>query len=142
MQLAPIPKQFMDSSGVPYSHGTVEVFLTGSTEKANVYDDSDGKILIQNPIELDSHGAWKGFVDSEAVLDYVVKSREGNVVFFFPHISVIQRGSIGRFSFKNASDLVPDKRFLEFRDFAGDVVVTFNKSLREWLKNNGFEFED
>ena len=142
VQLSPIPKQFLDSSGVPYAGGEVDVFYAGDTRRANVYADSEGTTIIQNPVVLDSHGSWKGFVEMESSLDYVIRSKEGNVVFFFPSVSILKKGSIGRFSFKNASDLVPDERFLEFRDFAGDVGVTLNESLREWLKNNGFEFED
>lgn len=29
MQLSPIPKQFLDSSGLPYKGGTLEVYLAG-----------------------------------------------------------------------------------------------------------------
>lgn len=142
VQLAPIPKQFLDSSGVPYAGGEVDVFYAGDTRRANVYADSEGKTIIQNPVILDSHGSWKGFVEMEPSLDYVIRSKEGNVVFFFPNVSVLKKGSIGRYSLKNAANLVPDERFFDFHKLGSDVILSFNDSMKTWLKENGFEFED
>lgn len=83
LHLAPIPNQFVDSTGVPYSNGKVEVFLTGSTSHAEVYADSAGTRLLENPATLDSHGFWKGFVAADVVMDYLVTDADGNAIFSF-----------------------------------------------------------
>lgn len=86
--LSPIPKQFLDESGVPYTDGTVSIYLHGDTEFAEVYADAEGTALIENPCILDSHGMWQGFVDSDKPLDYIVKDSEGNVITRFCNISL------------------------------------------------------
>lgn len=86
--LAPIPKQFVDHSGVPYSDGTVTVYLHGSTARANLYASASGDALSPNPVVLDSNGAWKAYVKPIAGYDYVVKDKEGNVVFSYENVAV------------------------------------------------------
>ena len=81
--LTPIPKQFVDQSGVPYSDGTVSVYLSGDTEFANIYEAAEGDALCPNPCTLDSNGAWQCFVPAGIPLDYIVKDKNGNVVFEF-----------------------------------------------------------
>lgn len=81
--LTPIPKQFVDQSGVPYSDGTVSVYLSGDTEFANIYEAAEGDALCPNPCVLDSNGAWQCFVAAGIPLDYIVKDKNGNVVFEF-----------------------------------------------------------
>lgn len=80
MYLTPIPKQFLDESGVPYSGGTVTVYLNGTTDKADIYMDAYGEQLHENPAVLNSNGVWQCFVPEDTLLDYVVKDCKGNVV--------------------------------------------------------------
>ena len=78
--LTPIPKQFVDQSGIPYSNGTVSVYLSGSDELADIFEDAEGDALCPNPCRLDSNGAWQCFVAGDVPLDYIVENAEGNVV--------------------------------------------------------------
>ena len=87
--LAPIPCQFVDNCGVPYSNGTVEAFASGTTTHAQLFNDSDGESIMENPVGLDSLGAWRGFVTGTDPIDYIVKDRNGNVVFQFEKVKVI-----------------------------------------------------
>lgn len=81
--LVPVPKQFVDFSGVPYSNGTVSVFLHGTQELANIYKEASSSVLQDNPCVLDSNGAWSAFVAPDVSLDYIVQDRDGNVVASF-----------------------------------------------------------
>lgn len=84
--LAPIPKQFVDQSGLPLSNGAVHVYISGDTQYANVYQDADGEELMPNPARLDSNGAWLGFVTAGVPLDYVVEDKDGNVQFEYEKV--------------------------------------------------------
>lgn len=84
--LAPIPKQFVDQNGLPLSNGTVHVYISGDTQYANVYQDTDGEELMPNPARLDSNGAWVGFVTAGVPLDYVVEDKDGNVQFEYEKV--------------------------------------------------------
>lgn len=90
--LAPIPKQFVDSSGVPYSDGTVEVFLHNDTQRGEIYLDAEGTALAPNPAKLDSHGAWIGYVPADVEYDYIIKDKNGNVVFSFSNVVAVGGG--------------------------------------------------
>ena len=81
--LVPVPKQFVDFSGVPYSNGTVSVYLHGTQELANIYKEASSSVLQDNPCVLDSNGAWSAFVAPDVSLDYIVQDRDGNVVASF-----------------------------------------------------------
>ena len=87
--LAPIPFQFVDNCGVPYSNGTVEAFVTGTTEHAELYNDTEGTSIMENPVGLDSLGSWRGFVNGRDAIDYIVKDVNGNVVFQYENIKII-----------------------------------------------------
>ena len=86
--LAPIPKQFVDQSGIPYSGGKVTVYNHGNTTKATIYTDASGNTISTNPVVLDSNGAWKAYVLAMARYDYVVEDKNGNVVFTFQDVAV------------------------------------------------------
>lgn len=88
--LTPVPKQFVDFSGVPYSGGSVTVYVHGTTDKAKIYADASSNVLLPNPCQLDSNGAWKCFVPADIPLDYIVQDREGNVVA--PFLDIVLPG--------------------------------------------------
>lgn len=88
--LVPVPKQFVDFSGVPYSNGTVSVYLHGTQELANIYKEASSSVLQDNPCKLDSNGAWSAFVAPDVSLDYIVQDRDGNVVA--PFIDIVLPG--------------------------------------------------
>lgn len=166
MQLSPIPKQFLDSSGLPYSGGTLEIFLAGDTKLAQVYLDGEGNELSPNPIRLDSHGSWIGFVRPDVFLDYFVKDKDGHLVFAFSNVRVydlyiiqkrlnpslpilidengnisIKEHGISRDLLKDVHNLVPDERFLKYEKFSDHVVITLSDALKTWLRNEGFNYE-
>lgn len=91
--LTPIPKQFVDQSGIPYSGGTVSVYLSGSDELTDIFADAEGEALIPNPCMLDSNGAWQCFVPGNVPLDYIVQDKHGNVVFSYYDILPPSSGS-------------------------------------------------
>lgn len=93
--LTPVPKQFVDQSGVPYSGGKVSVYVTGSTEFAEIYLDADGETLAPNPVRLDSNGSWLCFVSPDQVLDYVVQDKDDHVVATYEKIAVGGSGGGG-----------------------------------------------
>lgn len=86
--LTPVPKQFVDQSGVPYSGGKVSVYVTGSTDFAEIYLDADGETLAPNPARLDSNGSWICFVSPDQVLDYVVQDKDDHVVATYEKVVV------------------------------------------------------
>lgn len=86
--IVPVPKQYVDFSGVPYSDGTVTVYLHGKEDLAKIFADAGTDTLAQNPSTLDSNGSWLCFVTPDESLDYIVKDRDGNVVASFIDIVV------------------------------------------------------
>lgn len=84
--LCPIPKQFVDHSGLPCAHGKVFVYLTGDSQLAAVYADAEGESLMANPAELDANGCWQCFVPSDIALDYIVQDAGGNVIAKFVQV--------------------------------------------------------
>lgn len=96
--LTPVPKQFVDQSGVPYSGGKVSVYVTGSTDFAEIYLDADGETLAPNPARLDSNGSWICFVSPDQVLDYVVQDKDDRVVAAYEKITVGDGGEVGSYT--------------------------------------------
>lgn len=91
--LAPIPSQFLDETGTPYSSGSVSVYIHGEPRLADIYQNASGNELAPNPFTLDSHGMWMAFVDSGKSYDYLVKDAGGNVVA--PYYNVVVPGTEG-----------------------------------------------
>ena len=91
--LAPIPSQFLDETGTPYSSGSVSVYIHGEQRLADIYQNASGNELAPNPFTLDSHGMWMAFVDSGKSYDYLVKDAGGNVVA--PYYNVVVPGTEG-----------------------------------------------
>lgn len=55
-QLFPIPPQFVDANGDPYSGALLFFYAAGSSTKQNTYTDSGGGTACDNPITLNSSG--------------------------------------------------------------------------------------
>lgn len=115
--LAPVPKQYVDESGIPYSGGTVFVYLHGTPELADIYSGATGEALMENPCTLDSNGSWQCFVPSGVPLDYIVKDADGNVVSSFIDV-VIPEGSGGSSSDMEVvgtpNEILVDRRHQKF----------------------------
>ncbi len=114
--LAPIPKQFVDESGVPCTDGTVSVYTAGTMVLAEIYQNAYDDELAENPATLDSCGRWVGYVDSGIALDYVVKDREGNVIATYS--GVLVEGSAGG---SDVTKAYVDAQDDAIRESVGDV---------------------
>ena len=86
--LVPIPKQYVDESGVPCYAGSVSVYRNGTHEYANLYKSSDSDELVENPSILDSSGMWNAFVDPDIPLDYIVSDKKGNVIASYLNVMI------------------------------------------------------
>lgn len=86
--LAPVPKQYVDASGVPCDGGSVSVFRTGTHERAALYRSAGSDELVENPSRLDSSGMWQAFVEPDIPLDYIVTDRDGNVVVSYLNVKL------------------------------------------------------
>lgn len=105
--LIPVPKQFVDQSGVPLTYGTVDILTSGSSLRASVYADALGESLLPNPVELDSHGSWTAFVDPSLALDYIVKDEEGNTIFSYRSVKAGEgSSSTANIEFNSPNDTI------------------------------------
>lgn len=86
--LVPVPKQYVDESGVPCDAGFVSVYRNGTHEYANLYKSSDSDELVENPSKLDSSGRWNAFVDPDIPLDYIVTDKKGNVIATYINVII------------------------------------------------------
>jgi hypothetical protein len=86
--LVPVPKQYVDESGVPCDAGSVSVYRNGTHEYANLYKSSDSDKLVENPSVLDSSGRWNAFVDPDIPLDYIVSDKKGNVIASYLNVMI------------------------------------------------------
>lgn len=86
--LVPVPKQYVDESGVPCDAGSVSVYRNGTHEYANLYRASDSDELVENPSVLDSSGRWNAFVDPDIPLDYIVMDKKGNVIASYINVMI------------------------------------------------------
>ena len=79
--------QFTDASGNPYTSGTVEFFLSGTTTPTNVFSDSAGSVLGTS-ITLNSSGRAPTpyFRDTAIDYKYVLKNSSGTTVDTFDEI--------------------------------------------------------
>lgn len=86
--LVPVPKQYVDESGVPCDAGSVSVYRNGTHEYADLYKSSDSDELVENPSILDSSGRWNAFVDPDIPLDYIVTDKKGNVIATYINVII------------------------------------------------------
>ena len=90
--IVPVPKQFVDYSGLPYEGGTVSVYRHGTQELATIYTEAETDTVETNPCELDSSGAWNAFVKGDEPLDYIVNDKYGNVVASYMNVAIPGNG--------------------------------------------------
>lgn len=109
--LVPVPKQFVDFSGVPYSGGSVTVYVHGTPDKAQIYAEAGSSVLLHNPCQLDSDGAWKCFVPADTPLDYIVQDRDGNVVASYMNIVMPMIDTAVTKGYVDSQDQLRDKNF-------------------------------
>jgi hypothetical protein len=81
--LVPPKPQFFAADGQPLSAGTVEVYLAGTSELAEVFADPALTVAVPNPVELDLRGEpdTPVFVAWGVALKLVVKDAAGATVY-------------------------------------------------------------
>ena len=158
--------QFFLRNGSPNVGGFIRVYYNGTDDAAVTYSNFEGA-LNPEQIPLDLNGRAVIIAQSAIAYRVEVYDRKGalqwtvtNLMTQFFGIDVegeypvqvedngaipgrsfavnIAPNGIGRDLLKNHHNLVPDKNYLEFKDFAGDVVVTLCETLRTWLKTEHY----
>lgn len=86
--LPPIPKQFVNVNGVPLTNGTLHVFLHGKPDYASVWAEADTDRPAENPVQLESNGAWVAFLDSNVPYDILVYDKLGFVQFSYINVVI------------------------------------------------------
>lgn len=151
--------QFQNKGGALNTAGRLEVYLEGTDDLAQVYVDEEGLVPLQQPVILDNNGRSQGlYVESnvkyridvrtstDGLLFTVRNMRPGAAFHGVGPIEVdnetgeiwIKDHSIGRVKLDNVHNLVPDSRYLQFKDFGGNVVITLCDALQAWLETEGY----
>jgi hypothetical protein len=160
--------QFLDENGNPLVGGFLCSYKSGTSTPIATYNDNGQQnpveILLnelgspENGVQLDptieykfvllradrtvvwtkDHVVAGGIGDVSLEGDDAIQVEKivvGNAVQF---VAVIRSHSIGRDLLKNPHPLVPDSRFLQYKDFNGDVVITLCDALQAWLTSQGY----
>lgn len=157
--------QFVDINGKPLVGGWIEVYLHNTTTPYITKADFDG---TDNPFKvvLDSKGMAVIIAEDANAYDVLVYGKDGGLFWSASNVTIstyaningegaidvtdvgdipnreivitIKPNSIGRDLLKNHHNLIPDTNYLQFKDFAGNVVVTLCDSLQSWLTTQGY----
>jgi hypothetical protein len=157
--------QFVDINGKPLVGGWIEVYLHNTTTPYITKADFDG---TENPFKvvLDSKGMAVVIAEDANAYDVLVYGKDGGLFWSASNVTIstyanikgegaidvtdvgdipnrelvitIKPNSIGRDLLKNHHNLVPDSRYLQFKDFGGNVVVTMCDALQAWLATEGY----
>jgi hypothetical protein len=152
-------EQFQNKGGALNTAGRLEVYLEGTDDLAQVYVDEEGLVPLQQPVILDNNGRSQGlYVESNVKYRIDVRTRTGDLLFTVRNMRPgaafhgvgpievdnetgeiwIKDHSIGRVKLDNVHNLVPDSRYLQFKDFGGNVVVSLCDTLQTWLATEGY----
>lgn len=154
--------QALGTSGRPMVGGWIEVFLH------NDYSES-GRVITKKDFEgtdndfkvvLNSLGMANILVERGKAYDVFCYDKDGTlrwsrlnlektqisaeyplVIDTENDLIYIAENGIGRELLKNWHDFVPDSRYLEFKDFGKNIVVTLCAKLRKWLEDEGYSYE-
>ena len=157
--------QFLDEFGKPLAGGFLNTFVAGTSTPVSTLANEAG---ARNPVSipLNSRGECVVFLEDGMHYKFVLVNKFGGVVWTADNVRSslqfdvvgndqievmttmvdgkkiltisINPNSIGREQLTNAHNLVPDARYLQFKDFNGNVVVTLSDSLMEWLETEGY----
>ena len=87
---------------------------------------------------FDKHGALVGEADCIASAQKMLVGKVPIIVYPETGEIGIMKNSIGRDLLKNPHPLIPDSRFLQYKDFNGAVVITLCDALQAWLTSQGY----
>ena len=152
--------QALGTSGRPLVGGWIEVYLHNNhsesgkviTKKDFEGTDNEFKVVLNSlgmaSILVERGRAYDVFCyDKDGVLRWsrlnlektqisaeypLVIDTERDLIF-------IAENGIGRELLKNCHDFVPDSRYLEFKDFGQNIVVTLCANLRKLLEDEGYQ---
>ena len=157
-----------DLKGNPLVNGRLYTYIAGTSTPASTYENEYGTALNTNPIVLDMRGECRLWLKDGMKYKLVLKDRYDNPIWEIDNVNSllkfdIEEGdnciavsydivdgvkvlrisikphSIGREQLKNFHNLVPDSRYLQFKDFGGKVVVSLCDGLQAWLESEGYE---
>ena len=158
--------QFFLRNGSPNVGGFIRVYYNGTDDAAVTYSNFEGALNTEQ-IPLDLNGRAVIIAQSAIAYRVEVYDRKGalqwtvtNLMTQFFGIDIegtypvqtedtgeihgrkfnikLAPNGIGMDLLKNHHYLVPDTNYLEFKDFAGDVVVTLCDALQAWLETEGY----
>ena len=151
--------QFQNKGGALNTAGRLEVYLEGTDDLAQIYADEEGLVPLPQPVILDNNGRSQGlYVESNVKYRIGVHTKNGALLFTVRNMRPgaafhgvgpievdnetgeiwIKDHSIGRLKLDNVHNLVPDSRYLQFKDFSGSVVVSLCDALQAWLSTEGY----
>lgn len=115
----------LDANGAPSVNGVpVSIFL------------EEGKLYKYR--WFDKHGSQIGEADCIASAQKMLVGKAPVIVYpDTGEVGIMQNG-IGKDLLKNPHNLVPDSRYLQLKDFNGDVVITLCDALQAWLETEGY----
>lgn len=165
--LSPSPTlRFYGTNGKPLAGGILIAYDTQLSQPVATW--ADNAMTTKNPvsIRLDANGSPSNngvpvgvFLEEGRVYKYRWFDNIGNLVGEADCVASAQKmligkapvivypdtgevglkfDSIGKEYLKNHHNLVPDARYLKFKDFNGSVVVTLSDALQAWLETEGF----
>lgn len=154
--------QVLGTSGRPLVGGWIEVYLHNDHSES-------GKVITKKDFEgtdnefkviLNSLGMASILVERGRAYDVFCYDKDGalrwsrlnlektQISAEYPLVIDAERdliyiaeNGIGRELLKNWHDFVPDSRYLEFKNFGQNIVVTLCKKLRKWLEDEGYSYE-
>jgi hypothetical protein len=67
-------------NGIPLAFGTVDIFRSGTVDRANSWRDSNKIVLNTNPVVLDAEGKANIYLEDTVAYDITIKDKEGSIV--------------------------------------------------------------
>lgn len=165
--LSPTPTlRFYGPNGHPLAGGFLQTFDQETSQSVATW--SDPEMQNANPVQIgldangepsvdghpvgifleegklykyrwyDKHGSFVGEADCIASAQKMLIGKAPVIVYpETGEVGIMQNG-IGRDLLKNPHNLVPDSRYLQFKDFDGKVVVSLCDALQAWLATEGY----
>ena len=169
--LSPTPTlRFYGTNGHPRAGGFLQTFDQETSQSVATWSDPD--MQHPNPVQIpldangepvvdgvnvgifleegrlykyrwfDKHGNPVGEADCIASAQKMLIGKAPVIVYPETGEVGILKNGIGRDLLKNPHNLVPDSRYLQYKDFNGDVVITLCDKLKTWLETNGYDPEE
>ena len=156
---------FDDENGHPLVGGKLYTYVAGTSTPVVTFADDSGS-MNTNPVILNERGECRLFLEEGKGYKFVLKDCNDVTIWsadrIYPQIRFVAEGegaigteetteggvttlrvyikpnSICRDLLYNHHNLIPDSRYLQFKDFGGKVVVSLCDALQAWLRTEGY----